>query len=214
MYSQNDEETHIVKFFAPKGPEPLPQEYKGKFLDIGAYDGKTFSNTLKLFEKGWSGVCIEPSPSVFPALEQQYQGQRRVVLEQVAISKEYGQAEFFDSGGDAISSLCEKHKEKWEAGHDCKFESVTVETVPLSDIFDRHGFDFNFINLDVESLNLEIFDQMPFEKLDQLKLFCVEHDGHDVDMLARLNKFGFELVSVNGENLIVGRKYVPLPPDA
>src|SRR5262249_56743026 len=37
---------------------------KGYFVDIGAYDGVTFSNSL-FFERhlGWQGVCIEPLPS-------------------------------------------------------------------------------------------------------------------------------------------------------
>ena len=36
----------------------------GVFLDIGAYDGETLSNTL-FFEKtmGWTGLCVEPLPS-------------------------------------------------------------------------------------------------------------------------------------------------------
>jgi len=57
MFSQNDEEKHIVRFFRDKID-------KGSFLDIGAYNGKAFSNTHRLALNGWSGVCLEPSPSV------------------------------------------------------------------------------------------------------------------------------------------------------
>jgi hypothetical protein len=42
---------------------------EGFFLDIGAHDGVNGNNTF-LFEKiGWSGVCIEPIPSVFEKLK-------------------------------------------------------------------------------------------------------------------------------------------------
>lgn len=34
----------------------------GRFLDVGAFDGKTFSNTWRLAQEGWFGVCVEPSP--------------------------------------------------------------------------------------------------------------------------------------------------------
>jgi FkbM family methyltransferase len=42
----------------------------GVFVDIGAYDGVTFSNTLMLErDRGWTGICIEPLPDVFAALQ-------------------------------------------------------------------------------------------------------------------------------------------------
>ena len=33
----------------------------GTFLELGAYDGIEFSNTLALEERGWRGYLIEPS---------------------------------------------------------------------------------------------------------------------------------------------------------
>jgi FkbM family methyltransferase len=42
----------------------------GVFVDIGAYDGVTFSNTLMLErDRGWTGLCIEPLPDVFAVLQ-------------------------------------------------------------------------------------------------------------------------------------------------
>lgn len=52
-YSQNDEQDVILRFFNGR---------KGTFLDIGAFDGVTFSNTRALLELGWSGTMIEPDP--------------------------------------------------------------------------------------------------------------------------------------------------------
>lgn len=41
----------------------------GVFVDIGAHDGVTFSNTL-MFEpdRGWTGLCIDANPMVFESL--------------------------------------------------------------------------------------------------------------------------------------------------
>ena len=60
MYSQNDEEKIILDL--------LKDQPVGRLLDIGAFDGKTFSNSLALFEKGWSGVVVEPNPESLVAL--------------------------------------------------------------------------------------------------------------------------------------------------
>lgn len=41
----------------------------GVFVDIGAYDGVTFSNTLMLErDRGWRGICIEPLPDIYAQL--------------------------------------------------------------------------------------------------------------------------------------------------
>lgn len=53
------------------GQDKIVDEYfhgkrNGVFVDVGAYDGVTFSNTLMLGrEGGWTGVCIEPLPDNF-----------------------------------------------------------------------------------------------------------------------------------------------------
>ncbi len=56
MYSQNDEERVILE---------LVGDGKGRFLDIGAFDGVMFSNTRALVERGWCGICVEPNPFTF-----------------------------------------------------------------------------------------------------------------------------------------------------
>jgi FkbM family methyltransferase len=56
------------------GQDKIVDEYlhgkrNGVFVDIGAYDGVTFSNTLMLErERDWTGICIEPLPDVYAEL--------------------------------------------------------------------------------------------------------------------------------------------------
>lgn len=59
-FSQFDEEGAIAEAFAGK---PL-----GRFLEIGAWDPITFSNTRALVLAGWEGVMVEPSPGPFVEL--------------------------------------------------------------------------------------------------------------------------------------------------
>src|ERR1700754_3325813 len=63
----------------------------GYFLDIGAHDGKTLSNTY-VFEKerGFRGICFEPNPKVFAELK----GNRQCTLINKGVGKKNGKVEF------------------------------------------------------------------------------------------------------------------------
>lgn len=60
-----------MKYFSQAGEdrflEPLLPSY-GFFVDIGAYDGKRFSNTQMVYQKGWSGLAVEANLKYFRAL--------------------------------------------------------------------------------------------------------------------------------------------------
>jgi hypothetical protein len=66
-YSQFDEQDAILAAFGlqPWQTNLSPGNTDGRFLDLGAWDPITFSNTRALVELGWSGVMIEPSPGPF-----------------------------------------------------------------------------------------------------------------------------------------------------
>ena len=56
---------------------------KGVFLDIGAHNGISLSNTYFFEkEKKWRGICIEPNPEIFKEL----QANRNCILENCCIS--------------------------------------------------------------------------------------------------------------------------------
>lgn len=60
FYSQFKEDEYLITV--------LPKA--GRFLDIGSWVPTIFSNTRVLFEMGWSGIMIEPSPGPFLAAMQ------------------------------------------------------------------------------------------------------------------------------------------------
>ena len=196
MFTQRDEEKYILEFFKNK---------TGRFLDIGAYDGERFSTTRALALKGWGGVCIEPSPSVLPALHQRYDCRNDVEILEIAVCIASGPIPFFDSNGDMISSTSSEHVEKWKKTAGVKFRQIKVNAITPWDLFLRIGYDFDFINLDVEGTNIEIFSRMPFEKLDKVKMFCVEFDSHPLEVLRLVTPYGFTLLHQTAENLLLVR---------
>ena len=78
----------------------LTQElFKGKtdgiYVDIGANDGVTLSNTKLLEDLGWEGTCIEPIPSSYEKLVKS----RKSNNLNIAISKDLGDFEFLQIDG-------------------------------------------------------------------------------------------------------------------
>ena len=57
-----------MKFYSQKGEDAViltafPKGHTGFFIDVGALDGKRFSNTYALEERGWTGICVEAHPT-------------------------------------------------------------------------------------------------------------------------------------------------------
>jgi FkbM family methyltransferase len=196
MYSQNNEEKIITDFFG---------NFIGQFLDIGAHNGKLASNTYRLSELKWEGVCIEPSPSVYPKLKELHGPNEKIILCPKAIGLKSGRLKFYDSGGDMLSTFSEEHKEKWEKGWPVKFQEVIVDTITVKEMFEEFGTNFSFINLDVEGCSWELFESFDLNILPELKLLCIEHDSCIEDIKKKCNPFGFVELDRNGENLILGR---------
>jgi FkbM family methyltransferase len=65
--SQHEQDSYSLAAFFSDEDGNLKRN--GVFVDVGAYDGKTLSNTY-MFEKylGWRGICVEPLPGPFQAL--------------------------------------------------------------------------------------------------------------------------------------------------
>src|SRR5271169_2592467 len=55
-------------------------------VDVGAYDGYSLSNTLGLFNTGWSGLAIEYEPGLFARLSVRYQRFPKVSLARVKVT--------------------------------------------------------------------------------------------------------------------------------
>lgn len=196
-YSQNDEQTHILR--ALEGTT-------GRLLDIGAYAPEAFSNNRALIENGWKAVLVEPSPGPFQLLMTAYRDNPNVTLVNVAVTPGPSKlTQWFDSGGDALSTTSEAHKAKWEAGSSVRFIPMWVHMLSIDDLLLQFGLDFDFINIDVESANIGIFRGMPFHRMPKLKVVCIEHDGYTSEVVRTLAPLGFSLVYTNAENAVLTR---------
>jgi len=195
MYSQSEEEKHILEFFKDKPA--------GRLLEIGAYHPTVFSNSRALIEVGWGGLLVEPSPKCFSGLEEFYKDSDVVDVVNVAIGSYDGKLKFHDSGG-ANATAIEEHYKLWKDVQ-LDYEDVEVDCVTWDTFYRNFPGIYNFVSIDAEGMDYLILRQMNLTEM-RTDLVCVEYTYYKQEIFDFLNNSGLtKLLHYNGENIIMGR---------
>lgn len=194
----------------------------GFFVDVGAEDGKSGSNTLFFEEKGWKGICIEPHPESFAKLV----ATRKCLCLPVAISQTKGTLQFtkIDGPASALSGLSQsydpRHVERigreLETKGGVKTE-IEVQSEPLSSIFTRNNVkEVHYLSIDVEGAELEVLKSINF---DDVFIHIIDVENNYPDSFGEVRKFlaskGFtkSFPIMFDEVFVHGRsKFARLPP--
>ena len=144
----------------------------GFFVDIGAHDGKTCSNTLFYEETlKWNGICIEPLPDVYNLLIKN----RKSKCFNYAICNDNTEKDFLELKGypEMISGLLEcydprhlqrVYRELNEHGGSGKV--IKVKTKKLQDILlDNNVNEIHYLSIDAEGAEFEILNSIDFSKV-------------------------------------------------
>ncbi len=200
-YSQNNEEEIIREYFG---------DQVGTFLDLGANDGRTLSNTAACANRGWSGLMVEASPTVFELLHSRYKGNLRVYCINVAVGTSCRRITLHESGehlgvGDRslLSTVVASERDRWTRE---TFEEVEVDCVDFATLMKTTTMRrFDLISIDIEGMDLPVLRQMDLDEL-ACRMLIVEFNGKDQHLFdAEAHKYGMHLHSKNAENLIYVR---------
>lgn len=173
--------------FLPESPSQLNQDFfalaangwkeGGFFVEFGATDGKTLSNSW-LLEKhfGWRGILAEPGRIWRSALEQ---ADRSAVRDYDCVWTETGQTlTFCETEWSEISTLeafsSRDHHDRSAA------RRYTVETVSLNDLLDRHEAPgtIDYLSIDTEGSEFAILSAYDFAARP-IRCITVEHNYTD-----------------------------------
>jgi FkbM family methyltransferase len=138
---------------------------RGQFVEVGAFDGESFSNTSFLADQGWRGLYVEPVPA-FAARARRRHALNRVTLEQVAITREPGQMQIQVMGAltsgvagtvDALKSI------DWAREEAEQSRAITVATDTLEAVLSRRGIarDFDLMIVDIEGAEQGLLGHLP-----------------------------------------------------
>lgn len=212
MYSQNYEEKWIAEYFG---------DFRGRFLDIGANDGKTISNTYRLALDGWAGVYVEPSPAAYakllqtiegiPPAESRYDGPRFQALN-IALGAHNGSITLHESGPHRLhngntnnvallSTTMPSQLQRWV------HETFTPVEVPCQTVGSTPEISgtFDLVSIDAEGMDWTILKQL---KLDDLAVaaLLIEWNGDPKErkkIEAYCERFSLKVRNENYENLFL-----------
>ncbi|HET9051023.1 MAG TPA: FkbM family methyltransferase [Candidatus Dormibacteraeota bacterium] len=141
-YALNHEDVYLDRAF--------PRAHRGFYVDIGASDPVQHSVTKHFYDRGWSGVNVEPNAQLCERLRV---ARTRDVSVDVAISDEEGELPFFEfpESTSGISTFSGEHAARHRDAGFAPVERV-VRTITLSQLCAEHVADreIDFMSIDVE----------------------------------------------------------------
>jgi FkbM family methyltransferase len=185
---------------------PLPSEFvmslleekeNGVFVDVGAHDGISWSNTLLMEAKfGWTGLCIEANESLFKEL----QASRTSVCRHYAIDESETEQTFWSIVGYAsglgglekgfLNNHAERVKQELVIRHDSTCEKITMTTKRLAPILAAENIThIDYLSIDVEGNELGVLKSIDFNSCS-CTLISVESNNRK-SVQAYLKQFGY-----------------------
>lgn len=195
-YSQNAEDSFIIQYYKDK--------VGGKFIDVGAYDVFRFSNTRCLYERGFSGIFVEPQHKNYEAIAKHYEGDENITVLNFAVGDPAGEIIFYECDGDAVGTTDREHMEKWRNGG-VKYTEIKVQQVGVDEFFNKYGRGTDMLSIDTEATNILVFRAIPIWVWEEISLLVIEHDEHQEEIENKLSEFGFSTLYVNAENILLAK---------
>lgn len=136
----------------------------GIFVEIGGFDGESFSNTSFLADQGWRGVYVEPVPHHARRIRLRHIF-NRVSVEQVAVAQSAGHVEMAVMGPlTTADTATEKAYDDidWAQGLAQTKQQLVFKADTLENILSRNKIprDFDLMVIDIEGGEEQVIDDL------------------------------------------------------
>lgn len=149
----------------------------GTFVEVGAHDGYSFSNTWELVQAGWRGIMYEPMKELFEKCQSLYINKSVTVI-QSCVGAFCGEVDLFVAGCPTIDLETVERSPwgfKYDRANTIK-SPITTLNVSLQEL--KWDHDFDVLCVDVEGAELQVLNGINLS-LWRPKLIIIEtHEGH------------------------------------
>lgn len=199
-HSQNGQDRFIEQHF-------FLTKQDGVFVEVGAYDGLTFSNTAALEARGWTGLLIEPQ---FYALDRMHltRDLDQIKIIHASVDSVEGEGVFVRANSPMLSAL----EDRISPSHAVRMglsESSPRYLVPrrrLESILAEHQMStIDYLSIDTEGNELSVLQSLDLHQV-QVSVISVENnDWRNSAIEEYLKKFGYRWIARIGADEIYYR---------
>jgi FkbM family methyltransferase len=221
-----------ARFYEPSPTCQIPELYfllelflgkrsDGVFVEVGAYDGYSFSNTYGLAKVGWQGLCIEPVPEFAERCRALHAGHRVRVLE-AAVGASRGRLRMTVAGALSTANaamLADYQHAAWAAGAFADAREIDVEQTTLDEILEREAIStgFDVLVVDVEGQECAVFEAFDVARWHPQLMIVELADTHpdlprrrsdDAKLLLDLTDLGYRIVYKDKVNTVLVKEAI------
>lgn len=169
-------------------------KYNGYFVDIGAHDGISFSNSKFFEELGWKGVCVEPNPQIFNELENNRNSSTQCIMKAISskkstenftsiqhINNKNDQVNMLNGLTDKFNTRAREDINKLKNNSNYKISEIKLETDLFSNLIPHKEIDY--LSIDTEGNELEILKTINFDEYN-IKTITVENNVYNSNLIS------------------------------
>jgi FkbM family methyltransferase len=182
----------------------IPKNSELFFVDVGAYDGYTFSNTYGLSKSGWRGLLIEPDPESMNACRWLYRDDPSVKFLEACIGASYGEKTLYRQGPNStISTRTIETIPGYTANNKIIRKIYPLNMALLSNEVPKG---FALLSIDVEGAEMDVLSEFSW-KLWKPKMIIIEINVNGINLVkepieAWFSKTPYKLYQSDGLNNI------------
>lgn len=192
QYSQGGEDYLISQILTEK---------TGCYVDVGAHDPVSLSNTYFFYRRGWTGICLEPDQG----LAEKFKAVRpKDIVVTAAASNYTGKGLFYQAKASVNSSLAKTSASSENA--------VEVDVCRLEDLLKKYnvqGDAIDFMSIDTEGTEIDVLEGLNCNYY-RPRLFVLEYvspQGTNPAMFPYLSSYGYYPVYIGRWNVIFSREF-------
>lgn len=146
-YAQNFEDVLLERCFQGVS--------RGLYIDVGAWDPIRDSVTKHFYDKGWTGINIEPHPVQFSLIES---ARPRDINLNVALGESDGEMPFYEASESGLSTASQEQVSRLSTEHGISFSQISVRVTTLTSVCEQYvgARQIDFLKVDVEGYERQV----------------------------------------------------------